>query len=214
MENFRDFMKQAPTIKLREPLAGTLGAFEDDDDVFEYSFIDTVKMAGHSCPTVSAAYIGCLNALKKLYPDSIPVRGEISVTVYGDADEGVYGVFAQVFSLITGACTEMGFKGLGHKFKRKNLITFVSEKIDPNAMSFEFQRQDNNKKVLLKIDHRGLPSLGVKEQRMAELLEKTLWEAAKKEEIREFQDLWMEKVEKIIKQENIGQWMSIEKKEG
>jgi len=213
VENFRDFIKQAPKIKLREPLAGTLGAFEDDDATLEYSFIDTIKMAGHSCPTVSAAYIGCQNALKKLYPDSLPVRGEISVTIYGDADEGVYGVIAQVFSLITGASGEAGFKGLGYKFKRKDLLKFVSEKIDPQAMCFEFQRLDNNEKVLLKIKHRGLPSIGPKEQRMSELLEKTIWEAAKKEEIREFQDLWMEKVEKIIQQENVDEWISIEKKE-
>ena len=170
-------------------------------------------MAGHSCPTVSAAYIGCLNTLKKLYPDSIPVRGEISVTVYGDAEEGVYGVIAQVFSFITGACTNTGFKGLGSKFNRKDLLKFSPDTPDPGAMCFEFQRLDNNEKVLLKINHGGLPSIGIKEQLMGELLKKTIMETAEKEEIREFQDLWMEKVEKIIKQENIENWLNVEKKE-
>lgn len=212
MENIRDFIKQAETIKLREPLAGTLGAFEDDGDIFEYSFVDTVKMAGHSCPTVSAAYIGCLNTLKILYPESLPVRGEISVTVYGDADDGVYGVIAQVFSFITGACTATGFKGLGPKFNRKDLLKFIPEKTDPRIMCFEFQRLDNNEKALLKIDHTGLPSIGMREQRMGELLKKTILETADREEIREFQDLWMEKVEKIIKQENIEDWISVETK--
>ncbi len=210
MENIRDFMKQAPTIKLREPLAWTLGTFEDENNIFEYSFIDTVKMAGHSCPTVSAAYIGCLTTLKKLYPDSVPVRGEISVIVYGDAEEGVYGVIAQVFSFITGACTNTGFKGLGSKFNRKDLLKFSPDTPDLGAMCFEFERLDNKKKVLLKINHGGLPSIGIKEQKMGELLNKTIMETSEKEDIREFQDLWMEKVEKIIKQENLEDWISVE----
>jgi len=208
--HIRDFMKHVESIKLREPLAGTLGAFEDSDDIFEYSFIDTVKMAGHSCPTVSAAYIGCLNSLKILYPDSVPVRGEISVTVYGDAEEGVYGVIAQVFSFITGASTETGFKGLGPKFNRKDLLNFSLVDPVPNAMCFEFKRLDNNNKVLLKINHGRLPSIGIREERMRILLNKSISGTAGKEEIGEFHDLWMEKVGKIINQEKIEDWISIE----
>ena len=211
MGHIRNFMNDVPTIKLREPLAGMLGAFEDSDDIFEYSFIDTVKMAGHSCPTVSAVYIGCMNTLKELYHDSVPVRGEISVTVYGDAEEGVYGVIAQVFSFITGASAETGFKGLGPKFNRKDLLKFSLEFQDPHAMCFEFGRLDNENKVLLKINHGGLPSIGIKEERMRELLNKTLMAAAGKEEIREFQELWTEKVEKIVNQENIEDWISLVK---
>ncbi len=210
MENIRNFMKLVPVIKMREPLAGILGAFEDDNHIFEYSFLDVVKMAGHSCPTVSAAYIGALNALKKLYPDSIPVRGEIAIISYGSKTEGVYGVIAQVFSLITGACGEKGFKGIGENFKRMGLQKFNPEKKEPELMCFEFKRMDNGNKVLLKIDHSRLPSIGeLKNQRMGELMGMVMGKIADKSELREFQDLWMEKVEKILNQKNIEQWISI-----
>lgn len=43
------------------------------------SFFDAVKFAGHSCPTVAGAYMMTTEALKVLYPDSIPVRGNIEV---------------------------------------------------------------------------------------------------------------------------------------
>ena len=71
---FWEFLKEVKQIKLREPLAGTLGAIKKDDATLEYSFIDTVKMAGHVCPTVAGAYLSCQKALEKLYPDEIPVR--------------------------------------------------------------------------------------------------------------------------------------------
>lgn len=210
-ENFRDFFKEVEPIRLREPLAQTLGAFKDEDTVLEYTFIETVKMAGHVCPTVSAAYLGCKKALEALYPDEIPVRGNISVTVYGEPDDGVYGVMAQVFSFITGACPSTGFKGLGYKFKRKDLLSFISEKIDPQAMCFEFKRQE---KVLLKIYPKRMPSLGDKEQRMGKLLEKVIWEAAKDDELREFQNLWIEKVKRIIlEEEGINNWLILETRE-
>ncbi len=119
-DSFRDCFKQVKPIRFREPLAATLGAFAGETAIIDYSFIDAVKMAGHACPTVSAAYLCCQAALEKLYGDTIPVRGEIAVTVYGEPDEGVYGVMAQVFSLLTGAAAATGFKGLGPKFKRKD----------------------------------------------------------------------------------------------
>jgi len=42
-------------------------------------------------------------------------------------------------------------------------------------------------------------------------MQKVLWEAAKQDEIRQFQDLWMEKVsEMLVKQTDISQWIKIE----
>jgi hypothetical protein len=46
---------------------------------------------------------------------------------------------------------------------------------------------------------------------MGELMQKVLWEAAKPDEIGQFQDLWMEKVsEMLVKQTDISQWIKIE----
>ncbi len=56
----------------------------------EYEFVDVVKMAGHASPTVCAAYSVCQTALDELYGSEMPVRGGISVTVYGGPDEGEF----------------------------------------------------------------------------------------------------------------------------
>src|SRR3990172_3628202 len=137
---FRDFMKEVRSIRFKEPLAETLGAFQEEGTVLDYTFIDAVKMAGHACPTVAGAYLVCQKAMEALYPGETPVRGEITITVYGEPDEGVYGVMGQVFSFITGAAPATGFRGLGPRFRRKDLLKFSQNKSDPQAMSFEFRR--------------------------------------------------------------------------
>ena len=212
-ENFRDFLSEVMPIQFKEPLAETLGAFTDAETILEYSFIDAIKMAGHVCPTVTGAYLCCQKAVKSLYPDKIPVRGEIGITVYGEADEGVFGVIGHVLSLLTGAAPQTGFRGLGHRFRRKDLLNFIPEKIDEEALCFEFKRLDNKNKVLIKFYPQRVPFSVEKSERMGELLEKVLWEAAKDKEKEEFQDLWMEKVKlMIIEKKEIQKWLQLEER--
>ena len=212
---FRDFLKEVKPIKFKEPLAETLGVFKEEGVVLEYTFIDVVKLAGHACPTTAGAYLSCQKALEKLYPDEIPVRGEISVTVYGEADEGVYGVMAQIFSLLTGAAPATGFRGLGHKFKRKDLLKFIPDKIDSQAMCFEFKRLDNDKTVLVKFYPQEIPFPEGKSKRMTELLEKVIWEAAKEAERKEFQELWMGRVrDMLLEEKGIDRWLKVEERRG
>lgn len=208
---FRDFFAEVKPIKFKEPLAETLGALKEEGAVLEYTFIDLVKMAGHACPTIAGAYLCCQKALEKLYPDEIPVRGEISITAYGDPEEGVYGVIGQAFSFLTGAAPTTGFRGLGHKFRRKDLLKFSPEKIDPEAMCFQFRRLDKGEAILVKFYPRQVPFPEEKQKRLAELLEKVIWEAAKKEERKEFQDLWMEKVkDMLLGKKAIDRWLKLE----
>jgi len=123
----------------------------------------------------------------------------------------VYGVIGQVFTLLTGAAPESGFRGLGHKFKRKDLLVFNPQKIDPQALCFEFTRMDTGQTVLVKFYPHRIPFPTEKSKRMGELMQKVLWETAKQDEIRQFQDLWMEKVsEMLVKQTDISQWIEIE----
>jgi formylmethanofuran dehydrogenase subunit E len=212
-DTFRDFLNEVKPIRLKEPLAETLGVFREGSDALEYTFVDVVKLAGHACPTTAAAYLCCQKALGKLYPDEIPVRGEILVTVYGEPDEGVYGVMAQVFSLLTGAAPTTGFRGLGHKFRRKDLLKFSSEKIDPQAMCFEFTRLGNGKAVLVKFYPQKVPFLAEKAERLGKLLELVIWEAAKEEQRKEFQELWLEKVEDmLLGRKEIDRWLKLEER--
>lgn len=208
---FRDFIQQVEPIKLKEPLAKTLGAFTSDEAVLEYSFIDAIKMAGHICPTVTGAYVICQEALARLYEGEIPIRGEIAVKVYGEPDEGVYGVMAQVISLITGAAPNTGFNGLWNKFKRKDLLKYVPEKVDPQAMSFEFKRLDTEQSVLVSFYPGQIPFPVDKSMQIKKLLEKVIWDTADDQEQRQFQDLWVEKVKLMIKErKEIDNWLKIE----
>lgn len=210
---FIDLLRDIKTIRMREPLAETLGAFKVEDAVLDYTFIDTVKMAGHVCPTVAYAYLCCQKALEVLYPAEIPVRGDIEVILYGDADEGVYGVIGQVFSFLTGAAPETGFKGLGHKFKRKNLLKYSTEKIDPEAMAFKFIRTANKKSVTVKLFPKKFPTEQDIEMNSGRLLEKIIWEAASKEEKEEFKNLWMRKIKNIlVDNKEINNWLKLEER--
>lgn len=211
-EFFRGFIREVEPVRMTEPLAGALGAFEDEETaVLEYTYLDTIKAAGHACPTVTGAWLCCTEAMKKLYPDSVPVRGEISVTVYGAPDEGVNGVMGQVYSYITGAAPETGFKGLGPKFRRKGLLTYSDEEVDPQAACFEFGRLDTGKTVLVKFYPWLIPFDAEKAQRVGELIEKVVIGSASASERQEFQDLWMEKIEgMVVARREIDSWLKVE----
>jgi hypothetical protein len=124
MTNYPDFYDAAPVITLYDPLAEFLGATERG--VMEYHYLDIVMLAGHSCPTVACAYLMTRAALRVLYPDELPVRGEIRVDLRDDIATGTSGVQANVVSFITGAAGAGGFKGIGGRFNRDGMLAFNS----------------------------------------------------------------------------------------
>ena len=74
----QDFFAEVEEIRLKDPLSYILGAMDEGEEmVFKYT--DAVKMAGHSCAAVSGAYKVTLEALKRLYGDDTPIRGEVRV---------------------------------------------------------------------------------------------------------------------------------------
>src|SRR5690606_22191316 len=119
---FPAFFAQAPRIALHDPLAQLLGA--SDDGLIEYGYEDAVRLAGHSCPTVAGAWLMTVRALRALYPDAPPQRGDIEATFADSATSGVTGVIANVVSLVTGATTDTGFKGLAGQHDRRNPLHF------------------------------------------------------------------------------------------
>jgi len=214
-DTFRDFLREVKPIRFKEPLAEMLGAFKTGDGTLDYTFIDAVKMAGHACPTVAGAYLCCQKAMDALYPGEIPVRGEIAITVYGEPDEGVYGVMGQVFSFLTGAAPASGFRGLGPKFQRKDLLRFVKAKPDQQAMTFEFKRLDSGRTASVRFYPQHIPFSAEKGARMGELLERILWEADKGTEKQEFQELWTGKVKSmLLEAKDIDKWLKVGVKEG
>ncbi len=98
---YPDYYDEVPCIRLYDPLSDFLGATEGG--IVEFGYLDAVKLAGHSCPTVAGAYLMTVRALAALYPDEVPVRGAIEVLVRDGVEDGVAGVIATVAGLITGA---------------------------------------------------------------------------------------------------------------
>jgi hypothetical protein len=139
------------TIVMRDPLAEFLGAAEDGR--LEYSYLDAVKLTGHSCPTVAGAYLATVEALARLYPGEVPERGAIRVELRGNLDEGVSGVLASVAGLITGAAGEGGFKGIAGRFARRGLLAFGA----PIAADLRFTRVDTGRS--LEIDLARVPAM-------------------------------------------------------
>ena len=186
--NYPKFFDSVESIKLVDPLSNVLGAFEDG--LYEITFLEVVKAAGHSCPTVAGAYLITLEGLKALYEDSRAVRGEIKVEFRDPMEEGVAGVISNVVSQITGATEKSGFKGLGGKFARHSLMKFNA---NINS-SIRLTRVDNAKSVDVYYD----PSSIGGSPKMQMLMQKMMGGMASKEEAKEFGALWQDRVERIM----------------
>lgn len=133
------FFDQAPTIVVHDALAQLLGAAHDG--MLEYRYLDAVKLAGHSCPTVAGAWLMTRAALARLYPGQTPRRGEVRVEVRDAQDAGVVGVMASVATLVTGAAGAGGFKGLAGRHARRDLLAFGV----PMHGKMRFTRLDNGR---------------------------------------------------------------------
>lgn len=189
--NYPKFFDTVESIKVVDPLSNVLGAFEGG--VYEFNYLEVVKAAGHSCPTVAGAYITTLVGLKALYPNSPAIRGEIKVEFKESLEDGVAGVISNVISQITGATDKSGFKGLGGKFARHSLMKFDAK----ISSSVKFTRVDNGKSVDVYYD----PSLVGGSPKMQPLMQKMMGGMANKEEMKEFGELWQDRVKRIF--ENI-----------
>ena len=185
---YPEFFDSVESIKVVDPLSNILGAF--DMGVYDISFLEVVKSAGHSCPTVAGAYIMTLKALKELYGDARAVRGEIKVEFKEALEDGVAGVIGNVITQITGATYKSGFKGLGGKFARHSLMHFNS---DINS-SARFTRVDTQKSVDVYYDPSSIPP----SPKMGELMQKLMGGIASAEEAKEFGELWQDRVKRIF----------------
>ncbi|WP_072679939.1 FmdE family protein [Arcobacter sp. LA11] len=185
--NYPDFFNTIEKIKLKDDLSNFLGATEDG--IIEFSYIDVVKTAGHSCPTVLGAYLMTLEGLKALYKDELPKRGEIKIEYSEKIEDGVAGVIANVMTNITGATVNTGFKGIMGLFSRNSLMAFES---DINS-SVRFTRRDTNESVDVIYD----PSSIGASPMMRELMQKSISRTATAEEEKEFGKLWQQRVEAI-----------------
>lgn len=185
---YPSFFDEVETIDMIDPLSNVLGAFEGGE--LRFNYLDVVKSAGHSCPTVAGAYLMTLKALKALYPKGLPVRGNIKIAFKGPMEEGVAGVIGNVISQLTGATDKSGFKGLNGKFARYSLMEFDAGL----HSSARFSRVDTGESVDVYYDPNVVPPL----PDMQLLMKKVMDGSADTEEIRAFGILWQERVERIL----------------
>ena len=195
---YPQFFNKIPTIKLRDDLASFLGAFEDG--IIEFSYLDIVKSAGHSCPTVLGAYLMTLKGLEALYKNEVPKRGEIIVEFKESQIAGVAGAIGNVIMNITGAATNNGFKGISGKYDRNHLMKFEQ---DINSANVRFTRVDTLKSIDVFYDASSVKP----HEDMNFLMQKSLQGNASNEEKKEFAKLWQQRVEDISN--NINQVIKI-----
>lgn len=188
--DFPPFFASVPSIRVRDPLAELLGAATDG--ILEYNYVDAVRLAGHSCPTVAAAYVIACRGLSMLYGEAIPQRGEVQVDFADSYEEGVTGVTASVIGLITGTAQEGGFKGLGGQFVRRNLQSFAVEL----PAEIRLTRKDNGRRVDAVAN---LAPVAAAPDTF-ELLRRCVHNQASAEERQRFGQLWQQRVERILLQ--------------
>lgn len=185
---YPDFFDAVPRIRVRDPLAAFLGAI--DDGLVDYGYLDAVKLAGHSCPTVASAYGLTRHALRALYGDEPPERGGMRVSFAAAQDEGVAGVVASVATLVTGAAGDGGFKGLGGRYVRRLLLGFSREQ----PLEVRYARLDNGATVDAAADIGRVPMA----PEMKPLLQRSLADEGDAAARKEFARLWQDRVRRIL----------------
>jgi len=183
-----DFYTQVAPIALYDPLSEFLGAFEEGK--LEITYLECVKLAGHSCPTVAGAYLMASKGLTALYGSDLPSRGSIKIEMQSTESEGVTGVICNVISFIIGASGIGGFKGIQGNFSRDNLVRYNV----PMDGEVKLTRLDTHESVTLSYN----PSSIMPDVMMQPLMGKSIQGLATKEEQQTFGKLWQKRVEEIL----------------
>ncbi len=187
--HFPDFYEKAPVIRTRDPFAAMLGAARDG--VLEYRYVDAVRLAGHSCPTVAGAFLVGRAALRALYPDEPAERGNIAVYMPAPEDEGVTGVMAQVLTLLTGAASSNGFHGIRGQFRRQGLLTFAQQR---EGEAINFKRLDTGACVAVHLNVSPVPADPAQGERLMTLLEGDVNDLQREA----FAQAWQERVRRLL----------------
>ena len=189
---YPDFFDQVENIVLKDELSDFLGVFEDG--IVEISYLDIVKSAGHSCPTIAGAYLMALKGLKALYGNDIPLRGGVSIEFRDSEQTETTGVIANAVENITGATAVRGFKGIGGRFIRHSLMRFQV----PIDSSLRLIRNDNGSSVDVYYTPGNVPG----DPRIQQLMPVVLQGKGSVEEKKLFGTLWQDRVRDIFSRSN------------
>lgn len=188
MSRFPDFFQNAPVLQLYDPLAEFLGA--EADGTLEYRYLDMVRLAGHSCPTVAGAFLATRAALRALYGEATPERGQIQVEMRDAPEEGVTGVIAAVVGAITGASGPGGFAGIGGRFVRRGLLRFGAD----TTTLMRLTRLDEGSAVEVEFHPQRVPG----DPRLPELLRECVRGTANEQQQARFRNAWQGRVRALL----------------
>lgn len=188
---------EADPIELLDPVAEALTVLEPGDPLV-VTYEDVVKIAGHSCPTASGAFRIAQVGLDALYPDSLPVRGDIEVLTGGPKDDPVYGVMSRLVSYITGAAGIEGFGGLGGGYGGRDDDLYYGD-IESDSPAFVFRRKDTGDAVEVVYHVGEVPSSGPATQNLPKLIEGT----ATDEERAAFREAWHGPVRTVLTDDSL-----------
>jgi hypothetical protein len=161
------------------------------EGALDYCYLDAVRLAGHSCPTVAGAFLIGRAAMAALYPDEPAERGNIAVRMPAPEDEGVTGVMAQVLTLLTGAAADNGFQGMRGRFKRKGLLSFAEHR---EGEAIIFRRLDNDACVAVTLDVSLIPADPAQGERLMAILQ----DCADASQQIAFADAWQDRVRRLL----------------
>ena len=198
--NYPKFYDKVEKFTLQDDLSAFLGATVDG--IVEINYLDCVKLAGHSCPTVAGSYILTKVATSKLFGNDVPKRSTLKISFKESKDSGVTGVIGSVIGFILGCGDEGGFSGIGGKFNRKNLLSYGNSE---QKGSVKFTNIYTDESVELNLDTSKVPG----NPEMKELMQKSLMGTASKEEMLKFQQMWQARVEYMLLNPQI--WRDIAK---
>ncbi len=185
---YPSFYDRVEPITLHDGLSEFLGTFEEG--VIRFGYLDVVKLAGHSCPTVAGAYLMIREGLKALYTETLPQRGEIEASFQKPLESETTGVIAAIATQITGATDNSGFKGIGGQFNRTHRMHFAQN----IEATMRLMRNDTHAFVDIRYD----PSSIAPDEKIPPLMTKILQGKANHHEKHLFGTLWQTRVEKIL----------------
>jgi formylmethanofuran dehydrogenase subunit E len=195
--NWQRSYDDVPPIRIRDPVAEALTVL-DPGDPFVVSYEDVVMTAGHSCPTAAGAYRLAQLGLDALYPDDLPVRGDVAVRAGGPRDDPSYGVTSRIVSYITGAAGEDGFAGLAGGYGgRRRLLSFAD--VDSGGVTFAFRRTDTDDAVDVTYRVADVPDAGPATQYLRPLVEGE----ATPEERAAFAEAWHGRVHAVLTDDSL-----------
>lgn len=186
-------------IEIRDPVAEALRNLESGDPIV-ISYTDTVKEAGHSCPTTSGAYRITQLGLDALYSDSYPVRSEIQVQAAGSRDDAAYGVMSRIISYVTGATEDDGFRGLtGGYGGRRNLLAFDAFDAATPDPAFRLRRTDTDETIEVTYHPDEVPTGGPAIGNLQQILNRS----ASDQQREAFADAWHRRVQVVLEDDSL-----------